>query len=150
MLYLIRKCLLEKVAKVLYYSQVMKYAVIELGGTQFKVTEGDTVKVSRMQEAVCRVLLFKDDANFLVGSPYVDTCTVSLAKAADKADTKVVVARYKSKSRYRRKKGHRQPISLFKVDSIKLESGGVETKAVEGQVAEAPKKRAVKKKVAEE
>lgn len=82
------------------------------------VKEGDTLEVTRQSELVCKTLFYKTDSETKVGTPYLEDIVVDLEKLEDKKDAKVVVARYKSKSRYRRKKGHRQPISVIKVKSI--------------------------------
>ena len=83
------------------------------------VREGDTLKVTRQGELACKTLFYKDENGTRVGMPYLDDILVDLEKVEDKKDAKVVVARYKSKSRYRRKRGHRQPIGVVKVKSIK-------------------------------
>jgi len=96
----------------------MTYAIIELAGRQFMVKEGDTLEVTRQSELACKTLFYKTETETKVGTPYLEDIVVDLEKIEDKKDAKVVVARYKSKSRYRRKKGHRQPISVIKVKSI--------------------------------
>ncbi len=83
------------------------------------VKEGDVLEVTRQAELTCKTLFYKTDAETQVGTPYLDKVSVGLERIEDKKDTKVVVARYKSKSRYRRKNGHRQPITVLKVTGIK-------------------------------
>jgi len=83
------------------------------------VKEGDTLEVTRQSELSCKTLFYKNDDETKVGMPYLEDILVDLEKIEDKKDDKVVVARFKSKSRYRRKRGHRQPISVVKVKSIK-------------------------------
>ncbi|MFA5776500.1 MAG: 50S ribosomal protein L21 [Patescibacteria group bacterium] len=97
----------------------MKYAIIELAGRQFMVKEGDTLEVTRQSKLSCKTLFYKSEGETKVGTPYLENILVDLEKVEDKKDDKVVVARFKSKSRYRRKRGHRQPISVVKVKSIK-------------------------------
>ena len=96
----------------------MKYAIIELAGRQFTVKEGDTLEVTRQGELFCKTLFYKNEGDTMIGTPYLEDILVDLEKVEDKKDDKVVVARFKSKSRYRRKRGHRQPISVVKVKSI--------------------------------
>jgi len=84
------------------------------------VREGDVLEVTRQGELSCKTLFYKSDGDALVGTPYLENILVSLEKVEDKKDDKVVVARFKSKSRYRRKRGHRQPISVVKVKSINV------------------------------
>ena len=83
------------------------------------VKEGDTLEVTRQSELACKTLFYKTDTETKVGTPFLENIVVDLEKLEDKKDDKVVVARFKSKSRYRRKRGHRQPISVIKVKSIK-------------------------------
>lgn len=85
------------------------------------VKEGDTLEVTRQSELSCKTLFYKDENGTKVGTPYLEGIVVDLERIEDKKDDKVVVARFKSKSRYRRKRGHRQPISVVKVKSIKEE-----------------------------
>jgi len=92
------------------------------------VKEGDILEVTRQSELACKTLFYKTDTEAKVGTPYLEDIVVDLEKLEDKKDTKVVVARYKSKSRYRRKKGHRQPISVIKVKSIGSPVTASETK----------------------
>jgi large subunit ribosomal protein L21 len=96
----------------------MKYAIIELAGRQFMVKEGDTLEVTRQADLSCKTLFYKNEGDVKIGAPYLEDILVVLEKIEDKKDDKVVVARYKSKSRYRRKRGHRQPISVVKVIGI--------------------------------
>jgi large subunit ribosomal protein L21 len=102
----------------------MKYAIIELAGRQFMVKEGDILEVTRQNELSCRTIFYKNEEEVKVGMPYLEDILIDLEKLEDKKDTKVIVARYKSKSRYRRKNGHRQPISVIRVGSIGPSSGG--------------------------
>ncbi|MBU0650118.1 50S ribosomal protein L21 [Patescibacteria group bacterium] len=96
----------------------MKYAIIALAGRQFVVKEGDTLQVTRQAELADEVLFYKNDAGVKVGTPYVQDVQVELEKVEDKKAKKVVIARFRAKSRHRRKVGHRQPISVVKVKSI--------------------------------
>lgn len=114
----------------------MKYAIIELAGRQFMVKEGDTVEVTRQSNLSCKTLFYKDGDNALIGTPYLDNVPVVLDRIEDKKDTKVVVARYKSKSRYRRKKGHRQPITVVSVKSINGSTPKEAVKKVKKEVKE--------------
>ncbi len=82
------------------------------------VSEGDTLQVTRQIDLAPKVLFYKSDEVTKVGSPYLEDVAVGLEKLEDKKDKKVVVARFRAKSRHRRKVGHRQPISVIKVKSI--------------------------------
>ncbi|MBP7927677.1 50S ribosomal protein L21 [Patescibacteria group bacterium] len=115
----------------------MSYAIIRIGGRQFKVSQGEQFSISRTSELANEVLLFSDDTNIVVGAPVVEDVTVTLSKVEDKRERKIRVARFKSKSRYDKVKGHRQPVSVLRVESIT--AGGSETVK--------PAKKAVSKKV---
>lgn len=107
-----------------------KYAIIQLGGKQMMVTEGLTFEIDRQGDLKPQVLLFSDGKNVAMGDPVVKDVVVKLTQVSEKMGDKVLVARYKSKSRYRKKKGHRQPLSVVKVESIKSSKKGEENKPV--------------------
>lgn len=98
----------------------MKYAVIQIGGKQLKVSEGDVFCIERQANMDNEVLLIVDDSNINIGTPVVKNASVSLSKVRDFTGDKVVVARFRSKSRYHKKKGHKQPMSEIKVEKISL------------------------------
>ena len=90
------------------------YAVIETGGKQYRVQEGDRFRVERLdgekggQVTFDKVLLVGGDDGVRCGAPYVQGASVS-AEILDQArDKKVLVFKYKSKKNYRRMRGHRQ------------------------------------------
>jgi large subunit ribosomal protein L21 len=97
----------------------MKYAIIELAGKQYRVHEGFSFVVDRLdaepdQEIkVDRVLLVGDDESStkeaaIIGAPVVEKAIVTLRVVDQFRATKIRVATYKSKSRYRKVRGHRQ------------------------------------------
>ena len=100
------------------------YAVIETGGKQYKVQEGRTVAVERLEAdtgtavTLDRVLLVADDTARTVGTPIVPGAKVTATVMAHSKDRKVVVFKYKSKVHYRRKKGHRQQYTTIRIDKI--------------------------------
>ena len=96
----------------------MKYAIIAFGGKQLKVSEGDTFDIEKQGELIPSVLAYSDGKKLEVGTPVLSDMTVKLSKVEDKRDKKVRVARFKSKSRYHKVRGHRQPISVVKVEKI--------------------------------
>lgn len=102
--------------------QTQKYAVIQYGGRQYRVFEGTIFEIEQQSKLDMDVLLYRDDKNLLIGTPTLDTVVVKATKIEDKKDKKVNVSRYKSKSKYRRSRGFRQPISVIKIDSISLKS----------------------------
>jgi large subunit ribosomal protein L21 len=112
----------------------MSYAVVRIGGKQFRVEEGDKIEVTR-QKAPYKVdvLYCSTENQVYVGAPVLTNITVKTKLVEDKLGDKVRVARFRSKSRYRKVKGHRQPLSVLEVTKI------VEGKA-SAKVASAPEK----------
>jgi large subunit ribosomal protein L21 len=100
------------------------YAVIETGGKQYKVQEGRTVAVERLEAdagtavTLDRVLLVGDDTSRTVGTPIVAGAKVTATVMAHSKTRKVLVFKYKSKVHYRRKKGHRQQYTTIRIDKI--------------------------------
>ncbi len=95
----------------------MKYAIIALGGRQFIVEEGLEIRLERQDEPKAEVLFYKDEKTTLIGKPVIEEIKVELSKVKD-YKVKTDILRFKSKSRYRRRQGHKQPMSVLRVDSI--------------------------------
>ena len=102
------------------------YAVIETGGKQYKVSEGDTIFVEKLSveegEAVTfdKVLVVADGENVKVGAPLVDGATVEAKVVKNGKAKKIYVFKMKRKKNYRRKKGHRQPFTKVEISKISL------------------------------
>jgi large subunit ribosomal protein L21 len=103
------------------------YAVIRVGGKQYKVKEGDLIRTERIYGVgVGDVLETKDvlavffDDKFILGKPQVEGAKVKLRKIEDGKGKKIIVLKFKRKKRYRRKYGHRQLYSIFKVEKIEV------------------------------
>ncbi|MDK2824392.1 MAG: large subunit ribosomal protein [Clostridia bacterium] len=102
------------------------YAIIETGGKQYKVQEGDTLKVELLNaEAgatveIDKVLMVNKDGELKVGNPFVAGAKVSLKVQEHGKGKKIVVYKYKPKKNYRRKQGHRQPFSKVVVEKIQV------------------------------
>lgn len=101
------------------------FAIVETGGKQYKVSVGDKLKVEKLEAeagatlSLDKVLLTADGENVVVGAPYVSGAKVQVkVLRQDKEDTKIVF-KYHSKTRYRKKKGHRQPFTELEVMSVK-------------------------------
>lgn len=100
------------------------YAVVKTGGKQLKVSEGQIIDVERLPEEegasveLDRVLLISDGERVITGQPVVDGAKVKAKVLEQGRGPKVTVFKYKNKTRYRRKKGHRQPYTRLKVDQI--------------------------------
>lgn len=103
----------------------MKFAVIETGGKQYKVAVGDIVRIEKLdvtEEAAVsfdNVLLVGDGETAKIGQPYVSGASVAAKVLEQGRDKKKIVFRYHSKTRYRKKKGHRQPFTEVVIESIK-------------------------------
>jgi len=100
------------------------YAIVETGGKQYKVIPGQKVDVDRLgagegQEVeLAAVLFIADGAGSITGSPTIEGARVTATCLGEKKDSKVTVFKYKSKVRYRRKKGHRQPYTTLEIKEI--------------------------------
>ena len=102
------------------------YAVIASGGKQYRVREGDILRVEKITGEVGqsvsfdKVLMLADEDNVQVGRPAVDNALVSGHIVEQGKSRKVVVFKYKRRKRYRRKQGHRQLFTAVKIDSIQV------------------------------
>ena len=101
-----------------------KYAVIQLLGKQYLVSEGDTLVVDKVEQQpkdkleVTDVLLVTDGTQVAIGQPTVAKAKVVLSVQDTSRGTKIRVATYKAKSRSRKVKGHRQLQSTLLVEKI--------------------------------
>ena len=104
----------------------MSYAVIQIVGKQFKVSEGDTITTDRITDKevgdtikVSDVLLIADEKSSKVGTPTVSGAEVTLEVMEHARGEKIMVVKYKSKSKYRKVTGHKQHHTYLKVIKIK-------------------------------
>ncbi len=99
----------------------MKFAVIETGGKQYRVSVGDKLKVEKLAGedggvlVFNKVLLVVDGASAEIGTPHVLGAKVEAKVLRQARDKKKIVFRYHSKTRYRKKKGHRQEFTEIEV-----------------------------------
>ena len=99
------------------------YAVIETGGKQYRVQEGDVITVEKLQaeagDSVTfdKVLVLGEGKDVKVGTPYLETA-VSGTVVENGKGQKVIIFKYKSKKDYRKKQGHRQPYTMVKIESL--------------------------------
>ncbi|MEW5919998.1 MAG: 50S ribosomal protein L21 [Bacillota bacterium] len=104
------------------------YVILETGGKQYRVAEGDTCRVERLPEevgaeiALDRVLVVGDGENLKVGSPCVAGASVRARVKAHGKGRKIIVYKYKAKKNYRRKQGHRQPYTELYIEKIETGS----------------------------
>lgn len=100
------------------------YAIVQTGGKQYKVSEGETLFIEKLEaEAGAevtfdQVLLVSKDGNVVVGSPVVAGASVTATVVKNGKAKKIIVFKYKSKKNYRRKQGHRQPYTQVQIAKI--------------------------------
>jgi large subunit ribosomal protein L21 len=99
------------------------YAIIETGGKQIKVEEGQSIYIEKLagnegETVTFDKVLFVGGDNAKVGSPLVDGATVTAKVEKQGRAKKLVVFKYKPKKNYRRKQGHRQPYTKVTIDKI--------------------------------
>ncbi len=100
------------------------YAVIETGGKQYKVQEGDVVFVEKLDAeagstvTIDKVLVVANGEDVKVGAPYVDGATVTASVVKNGKEKKIIVYKYKPKKGYHKKQGHRQPYTKIEIQKI--------------------------------
>lgn len=100
------------------------YAIIETGGKQYKVQNGDVIDVEKLAveagEKVVfdKVLVVSDENGIRVGRPYLEGVTVDADFIENGRGQKVIIFKYKSKKDYRKKQGHRQPYTRVEIKAI--------------------------------
>lgn len=99
-------------------------AIIETGGKQFRVAEGDTITVEKLpveaggQVVFDRILTVNKDGELMVGRPVVEGAQVVGKVLEHGKARKIIVFKYKAKKNYRRKQGHRQPQTRVLIEKI--------------------------------
>ncbi len=101
----------------------MKYAVIQVKGKQYRVEEGSKLTLPNIEHTtdtlvIEDVLLAVDGDKVTIGTPLVSTAKVTLKIISEQRSKKIRVAKYKSKSRYRRVYGHRQPETSVEITTL--------------------------------
>lgn len=102
------------------------YAVIITGGKQYKVSEGDTLFIEKLdaetgsEVTFDKVLLVADGEKITAGAPYVDGASVTAKLEKNGKGKKIRVFKYKAKKNERKKIGHRQPYSKVTVTAVKF------------------------------
>ena len=100
------------------------YAVIETGGKQYRVKEGDTIEIERIvgspgeEVTFDKVLLIGDGKDYAIGKPNVVGSTVVGQLLRHDRGEKIIVGKFKRRKKYRRKAGHRQSISVVQIKQI--------------------------------
>lgn len=104
-----------------------EFAVIATGGKQYKVSVGDVLNIEKIKGehkegdklTFDKVLLVDDGSNATIGTPYIDGAKVEAELSQIGRAPKINVVKYKQKSRYFKKKGHRQPFFRIKITGLK-------------------------------
>ncbi len=104
----------------------MQFAIIETGSKQYKVSPGEKIKIEKIEGGTDgvvsfdRVLLISNGDETAVGTPTVQSARVEGKIIAQNRARKIIVFKYHSKSRYKKKRGHRQPyteVEILKINS---------------------------------
>lgn len=108
----------------LVLNRIAMFAVIESGGKQYRVSPGTKIKVEKIPAEgesfiFDKVLLVSDGKEVKIGKPYLEGSKVEAKVLKQARARKVIVFRYHSKTRYRKKKGHRQHYTEVEITSIK-------------------------------
>ena len=105
-----------------------EFAVIKTGGKQYQVSVGETLDIEILKDGEFKpgdkivfdkVLLVDDGSNTTIGTPYIDGAKVTAELVESNRAKKITVIKYKPKSRYFKKRGHRQPYFKVLIISIK-------------------------------
>ncbi len=108
------------------------YAIIEAGGRQIKVEAGKNIQIEKIDIPVGeevkfdKVMLIRTESSCLIGTPYLEDVSVT-GKVVDHFKAKkVIIFKHKRRKNYRRKRGHRQPQTMVRIESINLPEGALE------------------------
>ena len=118
------------------------YAVIETGGKQYRVTEGDVINVEKLDAEVGKTLTIKEvlilekDDETVVGAPYVTGASVKAEVLEIGKAKKVVIYKYKAKKDSKKKQGHRQPYTELKIKSVSVRAPRKKAETAEAEAAE--------------
>ena len=126
------------------------YAVIKTGGKQYRVAAGDVLRVEKLNAEAGDVVKFDEvlmiggEGDALVGAPAIDGAAVTANVIDERKDKKVTVFKKRRRQNYRRKKGHRQWITVINVAEILKpgEKSSLKTSAKKAEAAPAPKAEA--------
>ena len=100
------------------------YAIVKSGGKQYRIQEGDVLRVEKRPGDVGssisfdEILMFSDGENAKIGEPFLENISVQGHIVEQGKAKKIIVFKYKRRKRYRRKQGHRQQFTAIKIDSI--------------------------------
>ncbi len=105
----------------------MEYAVIQTGGKQYKVSAGAEIKIEKLtgthkegdKIVFDKVLLVDNGKDTTIGTPFIEKAKVTATITKIGVLPKVTIIRYKQKSRYFKKNGHKQPYFNVKIEAVK-------------------------------
>ncbi len=106
------------------------FAILETGGKQYKVAEGDILDVERLAPETIKknhvtletVLLIQDDKGVHIGDPYVKHGRIKAKLVDEVKDEKIIIFKKKAKKQYKRKTGHRQKLHRIQVEKIEIKA----------------------------
>ena len=131
----------------------MNYAIIELGGKQYRVEKGDSVVVDRINaeegsKVSPKAVLFRSDKTTVIDGPDLDKVKVEAVIAEHMKGPRVRVFKYRAKKRYRRRAGHRSLLTRIEIGDVSLGAGQrkAPAKAAEPKAAATEKKQPAARK----
>ncbi|MBU4375887.1 MAG: 50S ribosomal protein L21 [Candidatus Omnitrophica bacterium] len=104
----------------------MEYAIVEVGGNQFKVKKGDVIKAgkfttdSKKSAKINKVLLYSDGKSVEIGSPYIKGAHIACDIIGEEKAKKVIAYKYRRRKSSKFKKGHRRKLLVLKVKDISI------------------------------
>ena len=131
----------------------MTFAVIKTGGKQYKVSANDTIRVEKLDDEAGKkfefkeVLLTTDNTTTEIGSPMIDGAYVEAELLKQARNDKVIIFKKRRRQNSRRKRGHRQHVSIVKILKIYGKSGKLLAEAKESAVEKKTSEKKIETKV---
>jgi len=131
----------------------MTFAVIKTGGKQYKVSANDTIRVEKLDDEAGKkfefkeVLLTTDNTTTEIGSPMIDGAYVEAELLKQARNDKVIIFKKRRRQNSRRKRGHRQHVSIVKILKIYGKSGKLLAEAKEATLEKKTSEKKVEAKV---
>jgi large subunit ribosomal protein L21 len=116
------------------------YAIVEVGGRQYRVSPGEKFLVERLAQAAgssveLPVMLLSDETGVSVGKPYVEGKTLTANVLGETKGEKLIAFKYQPKKRYRRKTGHRQIYTVLQIANEAASAQAMEAPATQAEPA---------------
>ena len=131
----------------------MTFAVIKTGGKQYKVSANDTIRIEKLDDEAGKkfefkeVLLTTDNTTTEIGSPMIDGAYVEAELLKQTRNDKVIIFKKRRRQNSRRKRGHRQHVSIVKILKIYGKSGKLLAEAKDATVEKKTSEKKVEAKV---